>query len=187
MRRQVVLISPKYDVPPVTEYCAPGHRLLAEQTPGCVERDKAQPAATLWRNPLMAQSAQRRFLPENAMSFGHWFSTSHCSTTCRRLITEKSYRSPARASSHAARPPSSKAIEAETWRAHVRQRDDRIPRQNGTEVLVRLGGRGEVAEVIRFCGLLLGARAQYREYGRPATSRATGAFSPGSWENAVHD
>jgi len=129
--------------------------------------------------PLMAHFGQRRLLPENAMSYGHWFSTVHCSTMCRRLITEKSYRWPARASSHAARPPFSKAIESETWPAHVRQRDDRISPQNGTEVLVRLGGRGEVGEMIRFCGLLLGARAQYREYGRPATSRATGAFSPG--------
>lgn len=61
--------------------------------------------------------------------------------------------------------------------AHVWQWDDRP--QNGTEVIVRLGGRGELVEVIRFCGILLGARAQCHEYGRPATSRATGVFSRG--------
>lgn len=68
---------------------------------------------------------------------------------------------------------------------HVWQREDRP--QNGTEVIVRLGGRGEIVEVIRFCGILLPARAQYREYGRPATSRATGVFSRGFWRTWCTD
>ena len=131
---------------------------------------------------LMGQFAQRRFLPENAMSYGYWFSTSHSSTMCRRLITEKSYRWPARASSHPARPPSSKAIESQTWPAHLRQRDVRIPPQYGTEVLVRLGGRGEGAEVIRFCGSLLAARGA----AQPLQERRE-RFRQVSWENVVHD
>jgi len=180
MRRQAVLISRKYEmylpsqstVPPATDCWLSKRPIVSKEI---------RPSRPLpYGGTLMAQFAQRRFLPENAMSYGHWFSTSHSSTMCRRLITEKSYRWPARASSQAARPPPSKAIESQTWPAHVRQRDVRIPRQNGTEVLVRFGGRGEGAEVIRFCGLALALlEAQYREYGRPATSRATGAFSPG--------
>ena len=59
--------------------------------------------------------------------------------------------------------------------------------QNGAEVVVRLVGRGESVEVIRFSGLLLGARAQYREYVRPSDSSARGAFSTGFSGNVVHD
>src|SRR5215469_312209 len=94
MRRQAVLISRKYEmylpsqstVPPATDCWLSNRPIVSKEI---------RPSRPLpYGGTLMAQFAQRRFLPENAVSYGHWFSTSHSSTMCRRLITEKSYRCP---------------------------------------------------------------------------------------------
>lgn len=137
--------------------------------------------------PPMAQFAQPRFLPQNAVSYGH--SVQHfplfahgAPADCREIASSARMRVRTLPDALPARPSSPRR-----GHGHVGQGTIVKLVQNGAEVVVRLAGRGESVEVIRFCGLLLGARAQYREYGCPSDSRARGAFSTGFQGNVVHD
>lgn len=160
MRRRVVLISPKHEMCLPSQSTVPlAADCLAEQTTDCVERGKAHARSSPIGEPLTAQFAQLRFLSENAMSYGHWlehFRLFH-NVAPGRSRRNRSLGAPVRVltlSDHLPRRPSSPR------RGHARvSATGRSPPKNGAEVMVRLGGRGELVEVIRFCGLLLGARA----------------------------
>jgi|SRR5215472_223137 len=106
--------------------------------------------------PPMAQFAQNRFRSENATSYRHWFSTSHCSTMWRPADRGEVIA--------LARPCEFSRCQTTSLEGH-RVRDVVMLTsgngtialaKNGTEAIVRPGGRGELVEVIRFCGLLSG-------------------------------
>lgn len=174
MRRRLVLISPRYEMR-LQSQSAPGHRLLVEQTTDCVERGKAHARRTLSGNPDGAVRTTGCCPRTQCLTGTGPHFPLFANVAPGRSRRNRSLGAPVRVltlSDLPRRPSSSRRGHAHVW-----QREDRP--QNGTEVIVRLGGCGELVEVIRFCGILLPARAQCREYGRPATSRATGVLSRG--------
>jgi hypothetical protein len=115
MLRRVVLISPNY------EMCLPSQSTVPLATdcwlskrPIVSKEVRPMPDAPYRRAP-MAQFAQPRFLSENAMSYGHWFSTSHCSTRWRPADRGEIVALARPCEFSRCQTTFSKAIESETW------------------------------------------------------------------------